>query len=207
MDEIVQTTRSIHPAIVCGGWPQNRNSQTNDGADVFVASVQTMVQNAVRGIPLGQTDGQKLLVMVQPYLIHAASIIETLDEEELRAAAVGLEIAQMQHERLPVRLFMCKSCLTWNEEGQRRRIQNGTGTNRHRRPGRRRQNDACREADAERCIAALASRSLRMIFIQRRCPIFNQTQRSAGRSGLSASKRAGARTQPSRRRINEFCGH
>ncbi|KPC97744.1 Urease accessory protein UreF [Geobacillus sp. BCO2] len=107
LDEIVQTTRSIHPTIVFAavGRKIEASKRTTVLTYLFTA-VQTMVQNAVRGIPLGQTDGQQLLVMAQPYLIHAASIIETLDEEEFGAAAVGLEIAQMQHERLPVRLFM-----------------------------------------------------------------------------------------------------
>ncbi|OKO89827.1 Urease accessory protein UreF [Geobacillus proteiniphilus] len=107
LDEIVQTKQSIHPAIVFAavGRKIEASKRTTVLTYLFTA-VQTMVQNAVRGIPLGQTDGQKLLVMVQPYLIHAASIIEALDEEELGTAAVGLEIAQMQHERLPVRLFM-----------------------------------------------------------------------------------------------------
>lgn len=69
-------------------------------------SVQALVQNAVRGIPLGQTDGQRLLVFVQPHLIKAVQKIHTLTEEELGATAPGLEIAQMQHEQLSVRLFM-----------------------------------------------------------------------------------------------------
>ncbi|OSX55539.1 urease accessory protein UreF [Anoxybacillus ayderensis] len=69
-------------------------------------SVQTLVQNAVRGIPLGQTDGQKLLVFVQPYLIEAVQTIDVLTEEDLGAVTPGLEIAQMQHEQLSVRLFM-----------------------------------------------------------------------------------------------------
>jgi urease accessory protein len=69
-------------------------------------SVQALVQNAVRGIPLGQTDGQRLLVSVQPHLIKAVQKIHTLTEEELGAVAPGLEIAQMQHEQLSVRLFM-----------------------------------------------------------------------------------------------------
>ncbi|KYD25469.1 MULTISPECIES: urease accessory protein UreF [Geobacillus] len=107
LDEIVQTKQSIHPAIVFAavGRKIGATKQTTVLTYLF-ASVQTMVQNAVRGIPLGQTDGQQLLVMVQPYLIHATNIIEMLGEEELGAAAIGLEIAQMQHERLPVRLFM-----------------------------------------------------------------------------------------------------
>lgn len=69
-------------------------------------SVQALVQNAVRAIPLGQTDGQRLLVSMQPHLLKAVQKIDTLTEEELGAAVPGLEIAQMQHEQLSVRLFM-----------------------------------------------------------------------------------------------------
>ncbi|SFA40796.1 urease accessory protein [Parageobacillus thermantarcticus] len=69
-------------------------------------SVQALVQNAIRAIPLGQTDGQRLLVSIRPHLIKAVQKIDTLTEEDLGAAVPGLEIAQMQHEQLSVRLFM-----------------------------------------------------------------------------------------------------
>ncbi|WP_025026903.1 urease accessory protein UreF [Caldalkalibacillus mannanilyticus] len=69
-------------------------------------AVSSLVQNAVRGIPLGQTDGQKILVEIQPLIVKAGLRIFTLVEEDLGAISPGLEIAQMRHERLPVRLFM-----------------------------------------------------------------------------------------------------
>ncbi|WP_409304159.1 urease accessory protein UreF [Peribacillus sp. SCS-155] len=70
------------------------------------ANVSSLIQNAVRGIPLGQTDGQKLLVEIQPLLEEAVETILRMSKEELGAVSPGLEIAQMRHERLPVRLFM-----------------------------------------------------------------------------------------------------
>jgi urease accessory protein len=69
-------------------------------------AVSSLVQNAVRGIPLGQTDGQKILVEIQPLLDEAAATIFKLSVDELGAVSPGLEIAQMRHERLHVRLFM-----------------------------------------------------------------------------------------------------
>lgn len=70
------------------------------------ASVSSLIQNAVRGVPLGQTDGQKLLVEMQVKIHEAKNRIMTLTKDDLGAVSPGLEIAQMRHERLPVRLFM-----------------------------------------------------------------------------------------------------
>jgi urease accessory protein len=70
------------------------------------SSMVTLVQNGVRGIPLGQTAGQRILLELQPYLVKTAEKIEKLDADDFGAVAPGLEIAQMRHERLHVRLFM-----------------------------------------------------------------------------------------------------
>ncbi|WP_078544770.1 urease accessory protein UreF [Litchfieldia alkalitelluris] len=70
------------------------------------ASVSSLIQNAVRGVPLGQTDGQKLLVEMQVKINEAKNKIKKLTKDDLGAISPGLEIAQMRHERLPVRLFM-----------------------------------------------------------------------------------------------------
>jgi urease accessory protein len=79
--------------------------ETIIGAYLYSAA-SSLIQNAVRGIPLGQTDGQKLLVKIQPLLKEAIGKIMQLTKEDLGAVSPGLEIAQMRHERLHVRLFM-----------------------------------------------------------------------------------------------------
>lgn len=79
--------------------------ETAIGAYLYSA-VSSLIQNAVRGIPLGQTDGQKLLVKTQPLLKEAVGKILQLKKEDLGTISPGLEIAQMRHERLHVRLFM-----------------------------------------------------------------------------------------------------
>jgi urease accessory protein len=70
------------------------------------ACVSSLIQNGVRGVPLGQTDGQKLLVEMQVKIHEAENRIMKLTKDDLGAVSPGLEIAQMRHERLPVRLFM-----------------------------------------------------------------------------------------------------
>ncbi|OAS82823.1 MULTISPECIES: urease accessory protein UreF [Metabacillus] len=70
------------------------------------STTSSLIQNGVRGIPLGQTDGQKLLIEIQPFLANLVKEILNLSEDEFGAGAPGLEIAQMIHEQLSVRLFM-----------------------------------------------------------------------------------------------------
>jgi len=90
-------------AMVCKGLAVDL--QTTLSVYLF-ASTSSIIQNGVRGIPLGQTDGQRLLHEIQPFLSEQVDRIVALTKEEFGAGAPGLEIAQMMHEQLTVRLFM-----------------------------------------------------------------------------------------------------
>lgn len=68
--------------------------------------VSSLVQNAVRGIPLGQTAGQKIIREIQPQLVNAVETILQLDEEDFGIVSPGLELSQMRHERVNIRIFM-----------------------------------------------------------------------------------------------------
>jgi urease accessory protein len=70
------------------------------------STLAALVQNGVRGIPLGQTDGQRILSGLHPDLGRSIEAISKMDSSELGQVSPGLEIAQMRHERLHVRLFM-----------------------------------------------------------------------------------------------------
>lgn len=70
------------------------------------ANISTVVQNAVRGIPIGQTEGQQIMVRIQPFLEQITEKIFLLQRDEFGLGSPGLEIAQMRHEELNVRLFM-----------------------------------------------------------------------------------------------------
>ncbi|MBO1000610.1 urease accessory protein UreF [Bacillus sp. SD075] len=70
------------------------------------AAVSSLIQNAVRGIPLGQTAGQSLLSWTHEVIQTAVAFIKGLPADEVGRTLPGLEIAQMRHEGLHVRLFM-----------------------------------------------------------------------------------------------------
>ncbi|OCA92881.1 urease accessory protein UreF [Pseudobacillus wudalianchiensis] len=70
------------------------------------SAVSSLVQNAVRAIPLGQTAGQKIIQQFQDVLAEATAKVEEMDEEEFGIVSPGLELSQMQHERVNVRIFM-----------------------------------------------------------------------------------------------------
>lgn len=94
---------SIVFAIVCLGL---KIDITTTLSSYLFSTTSSLIQNGVRGIPLGQTDGQKLLCEIQPFLCEKVEEIMHLSEDEFGACAPGLEIAQMIHEQLSVRLFM-----------------------------------------------------------------------------------------------------
>ncbi|MHC0038504.1 urease accessory protein UreF [Pseudoneobacillus sp. C159] len=70
------------------------------------SAISTLVQNGVRAIPLGQTAGQRILHDFQTELIAAVEKIGRLDEEYFGIVSPGLELSQMQHERVNIRIFM-----------------------------------------------------------------------------------------------------
>lgn len=69
------------------------------------STVVSLIQNAVRAIPLGQTVGQKLIYEFQAELEKATRTIMQVSEEEFGVISPGLELSQMQHERVGIRIF------------------------------------------------------------------------------------------------------
>lgn len=69
------------------------------------STIVALVQNAVRAIPLGQTAGQKVIYSFQKELNMAGDKIMNLDELEFGVVSPGLEVSQMQHERVGIRIF------------------------------------------------------------------------------------------------------
>jgi urease accessory protein len=64
-----------------------------------------LVNAAVKLVPLGQTEGQSVLVALIPEITTAATQIGQLPDEQLTNSGWGLTIASMQHETLYTRLF------------------------------------------------------------------------------------------------------
>lgn len=70
------------------------------------AALQGLVSCAVRLVPLGQTEGQRLLVRLQPLVAGAAGRCLDVGADDLGGFLPGLEVGGMQHERLYTRLFI-----------------------------------------------------------------------------------------------------
>ncbi|MEH0109416.1 urease accessory protein UreF [Tersicoccus sp. MR15.9] len=70
------------------------------------STLGALTQNAVRGIPLGQNAGQRVLAGMGPAVRAATQRIGQLTGDDLGAVPPGLEIAQMQHEMQRARMFM-----------------------------------------------------------------------------------------------------
>jgi urease accessory protein len=96
-----------HPAIVFTMIGHHLGvSQENTTLYYLYSTISSLVQNAVRAIPLGQTAGQKIIQEFQEVLAKATNKIQTLDEEDFGIVSPGLELAQMMHERVNIRIFM-----------------------------------------------------------------------------------------------------
>ncbi|WP_240645689.1 urease accessory protein UreF [Georgenia sp. SYP-B2076] len=70
------------------------------------STITSLTQNAVRGIPIGQNAGQRVLAAMRARVATAELRIRGLGIEDLGAVPPGLEIAQMQHETQRARMFM-----------------------------------------------------------------------------------------------------
>ncbi|MGA7206608.1 MAG: urease accessory protein UreF [Specibacter sp.] len=75
-------------------------------ATYMFSAVTSLTQNAIRGIPLGQSAGQRVLGAAHAEVLDAVGRIASLGWEDFGVSAPGLEIAQMQHERQRARMFM-----------------------------------------------------------------------------------------------------
>ncbi|WP_017549531.1 urease accessory protein UreF [Salinicoccus carnicancri] len=69
------------------------------------STIVALVQNAVRAIPIGQTAGQKVIHQFQGELKEAGDEIMKLDDYEFGVVSPGLEVSQMQHEHVGIRIF------------------------------------------------------------------------------------------------------
>lgn len=106
--ERIKAKRSFgHPAIVFAMIAAHLQVPLRTALLAYLYSTTTsLVQNAVRGIPLGQTDGQQLILQLQPVLRQALATILQLGEDDFGIVSPGLEVSQMRHEKLNIRLFM-----------------------------------------------------------------------------------------------------
>jgi urease accessory protein len=65
----------------------------------------SQISAAVRLVPLGATEGQRLQLQLAPLIAERAAVLATADPRDLWSAAVGAGLAQLRHAELYSRLF------------------------------------------------------------------------------------------------------
>ena len=96
-----------HPAVVFTMIGHHLGVSKSTTILYYLYSIlSSLVQNAVRAIPLGQTAGQKVIQQFQGDLIEATEKILSMDEHDFGIISPGLELSQMKHERVNIRIFM-----------------------------------------------------------------------------------------------------
>lgn len=96
-----------HPAIIFAIFTKELGLSVSEAICFYGYSVlSTMIQNAVRAIPLGQKDGQLILFQLFPELVDLSESINDLDSSYLGVMMPGIELAQIRHETQMFRLFM-----------------------------------------------------------------------------------------------------
>ena len=78
-------------------------------ADITAAYLHAFVANlisaAVRLVPLGQTQGQRVLLGLMPDILEVGTDALSASEEDLTSACFLSDIAAMRHETLNTRIF------------------------------------------------------------------------------------------------------
>lgn len=69
------------------------------------AQAAALISAAVRFLPLGPVEGQRMLAALQPAILAAAARAAQATEDDLASTAWGADIAAMRHETMPVRIF------------------------------------------------------------------------------------------------------
>ena len=64
-----------------------------------------LIQAAVRFMPLGQAEGQRVLASLSPLILRLAERAATASEADLGGCAIGADLAQAKHETMHTRIF------------------------------------------------------------------------------------------------------
>ncbi|MCP8883700.1 urease accessory protein UreF [Devosia sp. XJ19-1] len=71
----------------------------------ITATVHSQVSVAVRLVPIGQSDGLAIMAGLEPQVADLAALCLNAALDAIGSVAYGADIAQMQHETLPTRIF------------------------------------------------------------------------------------------------------
>ena len=101
--------RSDPPAALPVAAGRVASTLTADAKDVLAIYLQAFVSNlvtiGVRYVPLGQTEGQRVLAELQSDIEAVAALASTADLDDITTSTFAADLAAMEHETQEVRLF------------------------------------------------------------------------------------------------------
>ncbi len=101
--------RSDPPAALPVAAGRVASTLTADAKDVLAIYLQAFVSNlvtiGVRYVPLGQTEGQRVLAELQSDIEAVAALASTADLDDIATSTFAADLAAMEHETQEVRLF------------------------------------------------------------------------------------------------------
>ena len=103
LDDIDEDT--VYPVAVAVACAAHGISMEDGLHAYFHAFMANLVSAAVRLIPLGQTDGQRAIAMLEDTVAKAAEQSMTIPLDDIGSAAPLIDLASMRHETQYTRLF------------------------------------------------------------------------------------------------------
>ena len=101
--------RSDPPAALPVAAGRVASTLAADAKDVLAIYLQAFVSNlvtiGVRYVPLGQTEGQRVLAELQSDIEAVAALASTADLDDITTSTFAADLAAMEHETQEVRLF------------------------------------------------------------------------------------------------------
>ena len=96
-----------HYAILYGIYSATTGVSMHQAVMIYLfATLNGLVQNAVRAVPFGQTTGVEATYALIEQVTKAAELVSTLTLDDISNNALGIELASMRHEYLFSRLFI-----------------------------------------------------------------------------------------------------
>lgn len=106
-DAYKQKEAHLHPAICFAMLGHHLALESAQIIDYYLyQNISSLTQNAVRAIPLGQTAGQRIVTTMIGQIEQIRNHILSISEADLGLTAPGLELNQMEHENVNVRIFI-----------------------------------------------------------------------------------------------------
>ncbi|WP_305850414.1 urease accessory protein UreF [Staphylococcus hyicus] len=96
-----------HPAVVFTLLGHHLGMSLERIIDYFLyQNISSLTQNAVRAIPLGQTEGQNIVMDMMDFITETRKSVMHQETFNFGLTAPGIEMNQLEHENVDVRIFI-----------------------------------------------------------------------------------------------------